>query len=387
MRHGLDERVALIELVYEAALDRHVWPKVADRLADLTDATICQISTYDGVARTATDIAPRMPPEALRSYEDHWVYHNPLIAIGRRKPIGLVLSIYDLMPRRELVQTSIYGEFFLPLGLEEKIGAKLMDDGSSWAAFGIWRPARMGAFDGSSAGLLTALIPHLQRALELNARIAEIEMARTSSSELLDQLGKAAILVDGACRVLFANRTAERILADQLGMRRDVEGVLRASLPSETCALHKLVAEGAKRAGGDETGAGGSQRVWRGKSRAPLTVLVIPLRAATDWLGSRRTAAILFVTDPEHASGPTAAGLQYGFGLTRTEAAVAIEVLNGGGLKAAAARLGIAPTTARTHLTAVFDKTNTRRQADLVRVLLQKDSAICNGSPADHRLR
>jgi DNA-binding CsgD family transcriptional regulator len=54
---------------------------------------------------------------------------------------------------------------------------------------------------------------------------------------------------------------------------------------------------------------------------------------------------------------------------------MAIEVLNGGGLKAVAARLGIAPTTARTHLTSIFNKTGTRRQAELVRILLQQRRA------------
>jgi DNA-binding CsgD family transcriptional regulator len=84
----------------------------------------------------------------------------------------------------------------------------------------------------------------------------------------------------------------------------------------------------------------------------------------------------LFITDPERTSNPTANSLRQSFGLTRTEAAVALGVLSGGGLKAVAARLGIAPTTARTHLTAIFEKTGTRRQADLVRALLQNGGAV-----------
>jgi DNA-binding CsgD family transcriptional regulator len=110
----------------------------------------------------------------------------------------------------------------------------------------------------------------------------------------------------------------------------------------------------------------------RGGLRSPLSVLVIPLPVETYWLAPRRAAAILFLTDPEGTRNPTAASLRGSFGLTRTEAAMAIEVLNGGGLKAAAARLGIAPTTARTHLTAIFNKTRTRRQAELVRILLRQ---------------
>jgi DNA-binding CsgD family transcriptional regulator len=68
--------------------------------------------------------------------------------------------------------------------------------------------------------------------------------------------------------------------------------------------------------------------------------------------------------------------IQQDYGLTRMEAVVALQLLNNQGLKAVAAHLGIAPTTVRTHLTAVFDKTGTRRQVDLVRLLLQNGRLV-----------
>jgi DNA-binding CsgD family transcriptional regulator len=371
-----DERAELIGLIYEAAVDQKVWPLVMDRLADLMGAAVSQVSTYDVAAGVAADVAPRLAPEALRGYEDHWVHHNPLIGAGLSKPVGEVLSIHELMPRSELARTAIYNEFFAPLGLEEKLGASLVSDGSHWAAFGVWRPNRMGAFDRSDADLLAGLIPHLQRALQLNRRLAELEVVRLGSVELLDRLRKASLVVDAVCRVLFANRAAEEILADRIGLHRGADCVLRAGRHVETAALHKLVAGAAALSADGEDGSGGRLRLSRGEDRAPLSVLVVPLPAETSWLASRHPTAMLFVTDPERSSNPTAASLRAEFGLTRMEAALALEVLDGKGLKVAARRLEISPTTARTHLTAVFDKTGTRRQAELVRILLQS-GAVC----------
>ena len=54
------------------------------------------------------------------------------------------------------------------------------------------------------------------------------------------------------------------------------------------------------------------------------------------------------------------------FGLTAAEAKLAAKLASGSGIEGAAASLGVSRETARTQLKAVFGKTNTRRQAELV---------------------
>ncbi|WP_416067332.1 response regulator transcription factor [Rhizobium sp. ZK1] len=63
------------------------------------------------------------------------------------------------------------------------------------------------------------------------------------------------------------------------------------------------------------------------------------------------------------------------FGLTKAEADVALEILKGDGRTAAAARLGITPATVRAHLSHIFAKIGVRRQAELVRRLMQEHDA------------
>jgi DNA-binding CsgD family transcriptional regulator len=57
--------------------------------------------------------------------------------------------------------------------------------------------------------------------------------------------------------------------------------------------------------------------------------------------------------------------------LTPAEAGFALEISKGQGRKAAAARRGITDSTARCHLSSIFGKTGTQRQAQLVRLILQ----------------
>jgi DNA-binding CsgD family transcriptional regulator len=75
--------------------------------------------------------------------------------------------------------------------------------------------------------------------------------------------------------------------------------------------------------------------------------------------------ALVFIVDPELTATTAEQRLRNMYGLTRAEAALTNLVSKGGGVKMAARTLGIAPSTARTHLRRAFEKTGTARQAEL----------------------
>ena len=57
------------------------------------------------------------------------------------------------------------------------------------------------------------------------------------------------------------------------------------------------------------------------------------------------------------------------YGLTPTEARIALFIAEGGSVAAFAERAGISPGTVRTHLKAIFEKTGVSRQASLAALL------------------
>ena len=81
------------------------------------------------------------------------------------------------------------------------------------------------------------------------------------------------------------------------------------------------------------------------------------------------TAAI-FVADPDARAERRPERLRQSYGLTRMEAEVASRLV--GGMRPCEIRddLGISIDTVRGHVKQLFAKTDTHRQADLVRVLL-----------------
>ena len=76
---------------------------------------------------------------------------------------------------------------------------------------------------------------------------------------------------------------------------------------------------------------------------------------------------VLTVDDPESAIDRNVARVSEACGLTPTEERMLALMVEGLDTIIAAKRLGIAPTTARTHLQRLFAKTGTARQSELVR--------------------
>jgi DNA-binding CsgD family transcriptional regulator len=79
---------------------------------------------------------------------------------------------------------------------------------------------------------------------------------------------------------------------------------------------------------------------------------------------------LVVIVDPEHEPRPDLEVLSGLYGLTKAEAEVALRVLDGTGVGPIADGLFLSLSTVRTHLQHVFHKTNTHRQAELVRLLL-----------------
>lgn len=104
------------------------------------------------------------------------------------------------------------------------------------------------------------------------------------------------------------------------------------------------------------------------KNGATVFVDVIPLpRIFRDKLDGARS--LLCIREVESAETSIKKVLQQVFRLTPAEASIAVLLTEGLSLKLAASNLHVSIWTARSHLRAIFQKTNTHRQAELVSLL------------------
>jgi DNA-binding CsgD family transcriptional regulator len=196
---------------------------------------------------------------------------------------------------------------------------------------------------------------------------------------VLDRLAQAVVLVDPKGTVVRLNKRAAAIVAQGDGLMIH-HGVLRCARLADSVALHRLIGDVAQRTGLAQGATVHGLRIQRPGGRRPLTALVTALRDR-DGLANSEPVIAVFVTDPEHAPVLDLQLLREWYGLTPAEARVAGLLASGLCLGEILKRLGISANTARTHLKSIFGKTETRRQGELIRLLLS--SPALGPAPVD----
>lgn len=181
--------------------------------------------------------------------------------------------------------------------------------------------------------------------------------------ELLQLLGTAAILVDPDGEVVGLNGAAEDCLGAGLQIRN--RRLIMAD-PEAKRALAALI--GATRAGCSVHACPGEHVVVARRNARPLILRTVPLHGRALAL-FRPASAIVMLADASRVSLPTETQLKHAFGLSDGEARLANRLAAGQTLEAAAGLCGISYETARKRLKIVFEKTDTRRQSELVALI------------------
>src|SRR2546427_588836 len=87
--------------------------------------------------------------------------------------------------------------------------------GAGASVLGLIRGPKDTHFSDQDAALLRLLLPHLQRGIGLNHRIARLETEKQAGTEALNRWRTGVILFDEAGHILLMNRAAEAILAQK----------------------------------------------------------------------------------------------------------------------------------------------------------------------------
>ncbi len=335
-----DELLELVALAYEAGAEPERWPALLARLGDRLGDRTSALQVHD-LARSVGSFAYgyRVDPDATRAYDTHYAALNPWTLRGapQMRP-GAVLVGEQALSVRELRRTEFHADFLRPYDIEHSLAAVIARDDETAAFVTVQRSGAMGEFDDDELRLVSALVPHLQRALALHRRLGAARDVGQSLIDVAERARWGVVFLDRERRVVFANAAAR-------------------ALDRSTFAQ---VLTRAAAGGGAVTRDG----------RPPLAISVSQLRGGRDVLGLSAAALAIFIVDPEHQPPSPERVLREAYRLTSTEARLALALSRGDTLEDVADATRTSVGTQRTHLKRVLAKTGTRRQAQLIRLVL-----------------
>jgi DNA-binding CsgD family transcriptional regulator len=362
----------LIEAIYDAALDPSVLDDVLARIRARLNASISILFAYD-----STGPAPwhfhGFEGKIFEAYNDHYhhldIYRHELIAQGLLHS-GAVFTGERLADGATVRRSAFVNELLRPNDFGPVCGTPLhVTPDGAFVELSFYRPVASEPFVAADLDFLKRTGPHLGRAARLRLRLEQEARPPAWTLELLDALPWGVILLDREQRPLVVNWEAERILGAADGLRLDRRGLF-ADHPEDSHRLRAALGRATTRCNG-HAGAGADLQLTRPSGAPSLLLTIVPLgRRVLDLMGTSGLHAALHIVDPATRPVVPAERLRSFFGLTPAEAALASALAAGRTLQEYADEAQVTSETARWRLKQVLAKTDTRRQAELVRLLL-----------------
>ena len=356
----------LTATIHEFALTPTGWGTIVNAITSEIGGTIGGFVMADQ-SRGVTIAISSGDPEAARTYRRYYGQIDPIVPALAAFPRGTVVHDFMIMPLAEIHRTEFYNDWVKPQRVHECVGTPI-STGRTFSALLLGNAAgqRMENNVADVSSLLSHLVPHLQVAVRVTQLVGAAADERNLWHTLLDGLERPVCLLAIDGRVVHANAAAQRLLREQDGLTV-VRGFLEASLPRETLAIRRVVGEAAA----PDLPNGGSCAVTRpsGRGRLVLTATPVPGEQRREFDG--RFAVAVLIAAPNPTSSAKQKLLADIYELTPTEARLAQIIATGIGVEKAARALNINPSTARTDLLRVFQKTGVSRQAELAHVVTE----------------
>jgi DNA-binding CsgD family transcriptional regulator/PAS domain-containing protein len=372
--HQLED---LTDAVYRAAFDPSAWPEVMQGTAQ----------HFPSLAQTfyLLHMQPhRVQPVSLAGVDNAWVRRfdalyftpdNPWLRVSRQlhQP-GIVRtnnSLDRLLRRRGALYGSTYfNEWMRPQGFKHTIGNTLLNEGGIVANITLLRAGDRPGFSAAEVRDFAALSRHMTRALQMSIRLER--GGGGTGTAVLDALPQPLAIVGARGRLLHANAAMEALLRRGRGLAL-LQGELRALHPGAQAALAERVSCALATGAGLAAKTAALRLAVGGHAHIDLTLL--PLRGPQGRTLIAGPTALVVAAESDAPTVPSLEELCRRHALTPAEGRLALCLLQGLDLRAAAQASGITYGTARVYLKTVFEKAGVHTQAQLVARLLHAQAS------------
>lgn len=307
-----------------------------------------------------------------RDYVDHYVNTCPWRHEIEGKRHGRFYSSYlhFTCPQPNFLRSEFFNDWAGPLDIHHGVAGNIYKDTRQTVQLLVQRTHGQGHFSETDVNFFNSFAPHLQHAIQLARQVTQ----RCTKAEVItfatENETLPFILLDDSLRPIYCNPGAEELIKAEADLLLAKEQ-LRLADPDLNRRLQALLKKCLQAADARTFKSLGKVLEIHRPNRATLQLWVKPVHPDVPLLlGKPAGYVAVYLHDPEAGVLIDPERLRQLYGLSKAETRVALALLDNPDPVAVAKRCFISLHTVRSHLKAIFAKTESQGQADLVKRLL-----------------
>lgn len=356
----------LVGRVYDCALDVSLWTSVLGEISESIGGAMATVISADPIQGRQTFAAAWNQPPDLAELMRANASLNPTLPFGLTMPLCEPTCMTRHIDVAAFHRSRYWITCFADRGYYDCLAGALTRTVTTFTALGIFGSRAKGAYTDEDIELLRLLLPHIKRSLDIAGLLGRRRVEVETLHAALDALRDAALILEADGTILFRNEAAgaelvkARIFREHagrlLGVTRDAVNLLDA-LSSTAGRLRHL----------------GLDARLVDRAGHALHANWAALDAANQGLEG---PVLLLLRAPEAALTTPISSAAARFALTSGETLVLAQLLNGHTLAGVADILGVARSTVKSHLDAIYRKTGMNRQSELVKLVMSLASPL-----------
>jgi len=358
---------SLVAAIYDAAFDPERWSRVLADSAIFVGGCAAALCSRDDVYQWGLD------PHYVQLYRHTYISFDPVVLGYSIADIEEPISTVDVIPRDRFLTTRFYKEWAQPQGFVDSVHTILEEPCQNAIALMVFRHERDGLVDDEMRWHMRLLAPHFRRAILIGKLVDLNKIGITPFADVLDAINAAIFLVDATGCLVHANAAGGAMLSATSPLRIADKHLAGEDQDTDRALCNAFARASNRNAKVDTKGIvvpllALGREVHKGEHYAGH---VFPLSSQVRRSGQAGCAptAVLFVHKAALRTSSAPEAIAKAYKLTAMELRVLLAIFDVGGVPEVAEALGVAESTVKTHLGRIFDKTNSKRQADLVKLV------------------
>jgi DNA-binding CsgD family transcriptional regulator len=361
-----------IGTIYDCIAAPTVWSRALNNIVEHYESDVAWLAVsnpHQQRTRMAAIAGDPVKAQLLSAHADKNPFFKIMPKLEIDQPTGLQQFCQMMGPEGvAMFQNSAFvRDYAIPTRMGDAFAIALMNQTDRVSTLAMVRSLDHAPYAAAELDALATLAPHIRRAVTIGDLFETQSRESSMFREVVDSFNLAVLVVDADMQLLFANPVAEDYLRD--GALLQVSGQ-KLTVQHELAhfAIQKAVVLSER---SEVALASSGIGVPLFKTQFPAVAHVLPLGSRSERTQfHNRAAAAIFVATPKSDPLPAIDAIAALFGLTPAEKNVATQAANGQAAADIALSRGVAITTVRSQIDAIYDKTGQTSQLGLQKLIL-----------------